>query len=301
MKIISLILIFLCTGNIYSQMIHEKIVLAPKLNLRKAPSKSSEVLTTLPFNAKVELLEIVDTCLVEISKNTSSRWAKVKYNNCIGYVAQYYLHNKVEITQFATNPILINYKNWYKIVTTSKGDYLKKVAVKIDTINHADTDGGIRYFIVERDKNVTKDKLIKLIGTNELLKEKPISNYYSYLSEERLENKNSIGYEILKIELSNPKIRESKITFDRDRRFSNYYFEIVKDSLFLSNGQITQTLFQLRPNGICNVEWYGDLDGDNKLDLLIYTFRHRYLFLSKSSNHVQLLYLVFEEDTNEGC
>ncbi|MGM9534675.1 MAG: SH3 domain-containing protein [Intestinibacter sp.] len=61
-----------------------KIVSASSLNMRKGPSTSYAVITTLSRGQKVEVISI------------DSGWAKIKYNSKIGYVSNKYLKDEVD-------------------------------------------------------------------------------------------------------------------------------------------------------------------------------------------------------------
>lgn len=91
--LLAIIFILTCLLNFSNASENYKFITAKSgLNLRKLPNLKSKLITTIPFNEKVEIID--KTKKQTTILNVSSNWYKVKYNSEIGWVFGAYLASK---------------------------------------------------------------------------------------------------------------------------------------------------------------------------------------------------------------
>lgn len=284
-----------------SNLVSMRYVLATVLNMRAKPSKNAKVIAKIPKYSQVEELENlsrVDNIESVTIGEFGSKWSKIKYQNKIGYVANYYLGQPVIIDRFGTIPININYPYWYQIELKNDGDYLRNIEVQLDTLTD-DANGG-RIFIVEKTKKA-ENRFTLQFGSFIAFKTGKISNFYQNCYENREkeeeENDNEFNYEdkcAIRIKDEN-----LPVFIKSEPRFKNYYFERKGNEIYFHNDKGKQLI--LSEEGFCEVFWFGDLDNDGKPDFILKNNFNISLFLSskaKKGNFVQMISQYYYED---GC
>lgn len=265
-----------------------QIVLATKLNLRQMPDAASKILDVLPFNAEVEVLDFSSAASVAVSGNISSYWVRVRYGDQTGYVASYYLGNKIAVTRWATLPITLRYRYWYKINMSEKGDSLTRVDVELDSVEDATDRGQLRYYIMEKGRKGYNDDRPLLFGSNNELKEDKIGDFFLSCVVNRPYDKRCD-----RIRIGNEgKQVQNLVFFERDDRFKNFFLKREGGNLIFSDGNIEQTLPEVDHPYECDIEWYGDFDSDGKPDFVLHKMPNRYLFLSAPAENGNLVKLV---------
>lgn len=284
----------------YNNLVTTRYVLATVLNMRAKPSKDAKVIAKIPKFSQVEELENlseVDSIERISIGEFSSEWSKIKYQNKIGYVANYYLGQPININTYVTIPININYPYWYKIEPKEDGDYLRKIEVKLDTLTD-DAYGDERIFIVEKTKKA-KDGFKLQFGSFIVLKTGKISSFYQkcYINRDKGNDDVNFNYEdkcAIRIKDEN-----LPVFIKSESRFKNYYFERKGNEIYFRNDKGKQLI--LSEEGFCEVLWFGDFDSDGKPDFILKTNFNISLFLSskaKKDNFVQMVSKYYYED---GC
>lgn len=92
------------SGYVYRTYLSSSKYTWSNLNLREKSNTKSKIITIIPKNSRVEVLE------------TSNDWSKVIYQDYIGYVFNYYLSND------GKKPVIIDYKDFYTDMTKFVND-----------------------------------------------------------------------------------------------------------------------------------------------------------------------------------
>lgn len=277
------IFFLLFTNSLFSQdsiLVKERIVTATKLNVRITPSTKAKTIAQLSFGDKVEVQNILNETYAgsfELNNNLESLWAKIKFQNKVGYVALCYLSQPIELGQYGVYPN-IKFPYWYKIIKTPKGDMLKNIKVRIDTIagEYGEDD---RYCVVEKGKRFfDNNNFAFLLASFNKFKEGKIGEYYSdcYIDEDQEERCPQ---------------SKSNYTFEKGTMFNECKIEIQKDSLFFINNNSKQFLFA-KPYCYSRLIWYGDFDMDKKPDFILETSGNRFVFLSSKAEKGEMVGLA---------
>ena len=290
MRYIILILLilnsFITFGQIKTDTIESRcqtVIAIRGLNIRAKPDKTSKILGKVPFGEQIKYLSKQsfgsDTILDYKSLYSSylvtnkefkfvGNWAKINYKGTIGFVLDCYLFydTKKDLKNdnnenFAllypysacyTNIYQPNKFNWYGMYRDKAGKYsLRKVNINYFSVYNENFGG--KDFGVAADNN---NGLILIIGTKEILKEgerKCIDLVSMKFDNDRTYNEDEMklyGIEKVNVTKDNP---------------VGYY--VIKSGSKVQEIKITVKGREAYP--INQIEFIGDIDGDNKLDYIL--------------------------------
>lgn len=286
-------------------------VTASSLKLREAPNLDAAVLTTIPQGAKVENISILGKERVwDKIDGMGAYWMHLIYKGQTGYAFGAYL--KPEFCLFYEN-LIADYvpkvKNWYGVYSTPKGDELRKITVYI-SMDSVEMSGALVPILHTNDEAQSKF----VIGTDRELKSGIIGDYY--LRHNQWGPGNNFRYEL------GPGKTVALNSLFESLQLPGGFYEILCTGSFTvgpkwleqhdfkiwatekqtyngaySNKQDLSPYFS--PNDqTCTLKWWGDLDGDNKPDVLIGRCATGeggctdYLFLSSKAETGEMLHPV---------
>lgn len=104
------------------------------LNLREAPNLKSRIITMIPYNSKINILEYY-SYNTDIINGIEDYWVKIKYLNKIGWVFAGYLSYDSLLTDSDYNNIIKRISNMLNNSDQRIASFFKKKLQKVDSYN----------------------------------------------------------------------------------------------------------------------------------------------------------------------
>lgn len=283
--ILYLCIIILFNCGMFAQSSNSYIVISNKLNVRDKPSMDSNIIGVLENGETVKVIghdrinfENYDC---ESVNDIEHCWREITFKQKKGYVHSLYLGTKYMLFY---EDSYINYfpmvKYWYGIYydTVSQKEVIRKIEPFVKNLKH-ESD-------VEHDFLMTNNnqKSIFIIATNTLIVEREIGVFT------RSQNKENDCYKNLKPGIRRwlySQVIKSTITEPMytlittgDYFVSDYGLEVKNIEFYVYEGKFPNpTKLQnitkyTRNKEYVNIEYFGDIDGDFKPDIIINTASH---------------------------
>lgn len=285
--------------------IQMRIISKTGLELKSGAEEDSITLITVPYWAKVNVC--LDIEKADTVNSTFGNWRKVNYNGLNGYMFDgfltetYTLYETPKDIRIMVEGYLCAALNfdptlfWYGIYRTKTADSLIKIDIEFNKLNiqrMEEMEGGI---IMTRTNLSDKMKSMLLIGSNKPLSEKIVSY-----------NNNPIDPHTLY-----PGQRKTVYTWNSIQRYGNSLnlnaigtFKDSQHGVVLENYQLRLTNIQDNhktqdisdnfsfkgESGMVRLIWFGDIDDDNKVDLL---------FSASSTSENQITLLLSSKAMND--
>ncbi|PKP48270.1 MAG: hypothetical protein CVT94_08885 [Bacteroidetes bacterium HGW-Bacteroidetes-11] len=285
--------------------IQMRIISKTGLELKSGAEEDSITLITVPYWAKVDVC--LDIEKADTVNSTFGDWRKVNYNGLNGYMFDGFLTEtytsyetpkdiRIMVEGYLCAPLNFDPTLfWYGIYRTKTADSLIRVDIEFNKLNFErmeEMEGGI---ILIRTNLSDKMKSMLLIGSNKPLSEKIVSY-----------NNNPIDPHTLY-----PGQRKTVYTWNSIQRYGNALnlnaigtFKDSQHGVVLENYQLRLTNIQDNhktqdisdnfsfkgESGMVRLIWFGDIDDDNKVDLL---------FSASSTSENQLTLLLSSKAMND--
>lgn len=259
-----------------------RVISKTGLELKSGAKEESKTLLAVPYWTKVDVCTDIEK--VDTVRTTFGNWRRVSYNGINGYMFDGFL-TETDTTYETPKDVRIMYEGslcatlnfdpnlyWYGIYRTKTADSLKKVDIEFNKLNFEsmeEMEGGV---ILIRTNLSDKMTSMLLIGSNKPLPEKIVSYNVQIVPNTLYPGQRKTVYTWNTIHRYGNNLDLNAIGTFKDSQYGpileNYQLRLTNMQDNYKTQDISDEFSFKGESGMVSLIWFGDIDNDNKVDLL---------------------------------
>ena len=261
---------------------HMRVISKTGLELKSGAKEESNSLLTVPYWTKVEVCTDIEK--EDTVRTTFGNWRKVNYSGFNGYMFDGFL-TETNTSYETPKDIRIMYEGalcaalnfdptlyWYGIYRTQTADSLIKVDIEFNKLNFErkeEMEGGNILIRTNLSNEMTS---MLLIGSNKPLPEKIVSHNVPIDPKTLYPGQRKTVFTWNTIHRSGNNLDLNAIGTFKDSQFGpileNYQLRLTNMQDNYKTQDISDEFSFKGESGMVSLIWFGDIDNDNKVDLL---------------------------------